>query len=167
MGKNMTAITFRPYGKADVVTLMEIWNDVLEDGVAFPGEERYREEDFNKLLESQSSVTCLMLAGEIVGFYILHPNNIGRCSHVANASYAISKKFRGRQFGKVLVEQSLKEAKHLGFRGMQFNAVVVGNKAAMHIYRQLGFEIIGTIKGGFRLKSGEYSDMHIMYKTLE
>ena len=31
--------------------------------------------------------------------YILHPNNIGRCGHIANASYAVSSKSRGLHIG--------------------------------------------------------------------
>ncbi|GMA55150.1 hypothetical protein GCM10025857_65070 [Alicyclobacillus contaminans] len=50
--------------------------------------------------------------------------------------------------------------------GMQFNAVVTSNKPAIHTYQQNGFEIVGTIPAGFRLKDGSYSDMYIMHRSL-
>ena len=88
------------------------------------------------MLGEQTAATCLAVDGRLAGYYILHPNNIGRCGHVANASYAMKKEFRGKGLGKHLVSRSLEEAGELGFRGMQFNAVVAGNTAALRIYRQ-------------------------------
>lgn len=108
----------------------------------------------------------MIVDGQMVGYYILHPNNIGRCSHVANASYVLSKEMRGRHLGRNLVHDSVERAKKDGFRGMQFNAVVAGNTAALRIYKEEGFSMIGTIPGGFRLKNGVYSDMHILYLPL-
>ncbi|HHV09140.1 MAG TPA: GNAT family N-acetyltransferase [Clostridiales bacterium] len=156
-------ITFRSYRQEEIGLLRDIWNDIVTDGVAFPGENPYDEREFEKMLEEQSAVTCILVDGKIAGCFILHPNNIGRCSHVANASYAIAKEYRGRKLAEPLVRKSIEQAKELGFKGMQFNAVVVGNLAAIHTYRKIGFEIVGTIPGGFRLKDGTYSDMHIMY----
>ena len=37
--------------------------------------------------------------GKIFGLYILHPNNVGRCGHICNASYAVSSDARGRHIG--------------------------------------------------------------------
>lgn len=160
-------ITFRAYQKNDIPFLKDIWNDILVDGVAFPGEDIYEEQEFQKMLLEQSAVTCVLVDGQVAGYFILHPNNIGRCSHVANASYAISKEYRGKKLAEPLVEKSIEQAKKIGFRGIQFNAVVAGNIAAIHTYQKKGFEIIGTIPQGFRLKNGVYSDMHVMYLPLD
>ena len=159
-------LTFYTYRKADILEMMDIWNDILEDGVAFPGTELYDPERFEAMLGEQTAATCLAVDGRLAGYYILHPNNIGRCGHVANASYAMKKEFRGKGVGKYLVSRSLEEAGELGFRGMQFNAVVAGNTAALRIYRQAGFETVGMIPGGFRLKDGSYSDMYVLYRHL-
>lgn len=159
-------ITFQPFCEKDLVAMKDIWNDILIDGIAFPGTELYGEEDFADFLRQQSAVTCMLAGDNLMGYYILHPNNIGRCSHVANASYCMSKQARGKHLGKMLVERSIQQAKELGFRGMQFNAVVVSNKPAIHIYQSVGFQVIGTIPGGFLLKDGTYSDMLVMYLPL-
>ena len=159
-------LTFYTYRKADILEMMDIWNDILEDGVAFPGTELYDPERFEAMRGAQTAAPCLAVDGQLAVYYILHPNNIGRCGHVANASYAMKKEFRGRGLGKHLVSRSLEEAGELGFRGMQFNAVVAGNTAALRIYRQAGFETVGMIPGGFRLKDGSYSDMYVLYRSL-
>ncbi|MDR0904991.1 MAG: GNAT family N-acetyltransferase [Oscillospiraceae bacterium] len=159
-------LTVAPYAPSDLTACTEIWNDILDDGISFPGTELLSESDMARYLAEQSAVTCVSSGGVICGFYILHPNNIGRCSHVANATYCVSKNFRGRGVGRQLVPASLAEAKSLGFRGIQFNAVVAGNVAAVTLYKNNGFNIVGTIPGGFRLKDGTYSDMYIMYRDL-
>ena len=51
----------------------------------------------------------MIVDGQMVGYYILHPNNIGRCSHVANASYVLSKEMRGRHLGRNLVHASVEQ----------------------------------------------------------
>ena len=159
--------TFRPAQPGDTPLLREIWNHILEEGNFFPGEEPYQDDGgFAAFLAEQSAVTCLLTDGRLAGYYILHPNNIGRCGHVANASYLMDKRFRGQKIGRPLVGHSVETAKALGFRGMQFNAVVAGNRAALSIYQAAGFRMVGTIPGGFRLKGGEYSDMYILYLPL-
>lgn len=157
------SIIFQTYKKKDISNLKNIWNDILLDGNYFPGENLYEDKEFETMLKAQSAVTCILIDRKVAGYYVLHPNNIGRCHHVANASYAISKEYRGKKLAEPLVRQSIEQAKELGFRGLQFNAVVVENLAAIHTYQKIGFDIIGTIPGGYRLKNGIYSDMLIMY----
>ena len=98
--------------------------------------------------------------------YILHPNNIGRCGHIANASYAVSSTARGLHIGEKLVLDCLKEAKAHGFRVMQFNAVVATNVHARHLYERIGFRQLGTIPGGFLMKDGHYEDICPYYFDL-
>ena len=87
-------------------------------------------------------------------FYILHPNNAGHCAHIANASYGVSSEARGTGMGERLVRHSLEMCRKHGFVGLQFNAVVSSNTAAIRLYEKLGFERIGTTKNGYRFKDG-------------
>lgn len=160
-------IRLRPYTPQDVAACMGVWNEVLEEGVAFPGTELMTEESMAEYIAQQSAAICAVDESDsVLGLYVIHPNNIGRCSHVANASYCVGSAWRGRGAGRLLVPHSLQEAKRLGFCGMQYNAVVKGNKGAIKVYMDNGFEIVGTIPGGFRLKDGSYSDMYVMYRAL-
>ncbi len=103
------------------------------------------------------------VGGRICGLYILHPNNIGRCGHVANASFAVAGASRGEGIGRLLVEDCLRQAAACGFRGLQFNAVVASNERARSLYESLGFARIGMIPGGFCNKDDVYEDMYIYY----
>ena len=97
--------------------------------------------------------------GKLQGLYILHPNNVGRCGHICNASYAVTSESRGMHIGEQLVRDCITQARVHEFRVLQFNAVVASNLSARHLYEKIGFEQLGTIKGGFRMKDGRYEDI--------
>ena len=96
----------------------------------------------------------------------LHPNNVGRCGHICNASYAVRKNIRGLHIGEKLVLDCLQKAKENQFRILQFNAVVATNTPALHLYERIGFKKLGTIPGGFRMPDGTYEDIIPHYYLL-
>lgn len=146
--------------------MIAIWNEVVEEGVAFPQEEFLNEKTGKDFFSSQSYTAVAQENGEILGLYILHPNNIGRCGHICNASYAVASRFRGRHIGEQLVLDCMKKGRELGFRILQFNAVVETNIHARHLYERIGFHQLGTIKNGFRLKDGSYANICPYYIEL-
>ena len=116
--------------------------------------------------QSFTGVAYNVYNGEVVGLYILHPNNVGRCGHIGNASYAVKKGVRGRRIGEKLVVDSMSRAKELGFKILQFNAVVRTNKYALRLYKKLGFVQLGIIPKGFLMKDGTYEDIVLHYCML-
>ena len=160
-------ITVRPYTAADLPAITAIWNEVVEEGIAFPQEDLLDEVTGPAFFRSQTG--CGVAAGEdgeVLGLYILHPNNVGRCGHIANASYAVKRGSRGLHIGEQLVRDSLAAAKAAGFGVMQFNAVVASNLHARHLYERLGFVPLGVIPKGFRMKDGHYEDICPYYHEL-
>lgn len=147
---------------------IEIWNTVVEEGVAFPQTEPLNEESGRTFFGQQSYTGTAVDSetGEVVGMYILHPNNVGRCGHICNASYAVKKELRGKHIGEILVRDCMKKGKELGFGILQFNAVVRSNQAALALYKKLGFVQLGVIPGGFLLKNGQYEDIIPHYIVL-
>ena len=158
-------INIREYTKKDSEAVMKIWNQVVEDGVAFPQEEPLQEDNSDDFFSQQTytGVAEDNDSGEIVGMYILHPNNVGRCGHICNASYAVRKDIRGEHIGEKLVKDCLAMAHEKGFRILQFNAVVANNLHAIHLYERLGFTGIGTVPGGFHMPDGSYEDIILFY----
>ncbi len=151
---------------ADLAAAVEIWNQVVEEGVAFPQLEMLDTNSGAEFFGSQSFTGIAEEDGEIVGLYILHPNNVGRCGHICNASYAVRRDRRGGGIGEKLVRHCLEKAAELGFKIMQFNAVVASNVRALALYERLGFVRLGTIPGGFMLKDGTYEDIIPHYYIL-
>ena len=156
----------RGYRDEDLEAMTAIWNEVIEDGEAFPQEELLTVDTASKFFSAQTHTAVAEDNGKVVGLYILHPNNVGRCGHIANTSYAVSSSCRGRHIGEQLVKDSLTKAKEKGFKLMQFNAVVESNVHARHLYERLGFQQIGMIPEGFRMKDGHYENIYLFYYVL-
>jgi len=161
-------ITVREYTKNDLFQMVEIWNEVVDSGIAFPQMDKLKESD-GATFFSEQSLTAVAEdkdTNEILGLYILHPNNIGRCGHIANASYAVKSTARGLHIGEKLVRHCIKEGKTLGFKILQFNAVVKTNYSAIHLYEKLAFVKLGVIPNGFLMKDGTFEDILLFYRTL-
>lgn len=159
-------ITVREFCKRDITAVTNIWNQVVEEKNAFPQINTMNEDEAYEFFSSQTYTGVAEKNGRILGLYILHPNNIGRCGHLSNASYAVAADSRGMHVGELLVKDCLKTAKEKGYRILQFNAVVCSNAAAVKLYEKLGFVRLGTVPGGFLNGYGQYEDIILFYHTL-
>ena len=156
----------RKYNGHDLTEMIHIWNEVVEEGVAFPQEDKLNAITGKAFFAEQSYCGVAEENGKVLGLYILHPNNVGRCGHICNASYAVNSACRGKHIGEKLVIDCLENAKRLGFKLLQFNAVVENNIHARHLYERLGFVQLGTIPKGFRMKDGHYENICPYYHEL-
>jgi ribosomal protein S18 acetylase RimI-like enzyme len=103
---------------------------------------------------------------DILGTYMVRPNQPGPGAHVANAGYITARHATGRGVARQLCEHSLQIARARGFRAMQFNLVVSTNAAAVHLWQSCGFAIVGRLPGAFAHPSLGYVDAFVMYRTL-
>lgn len=153
-------MTVREYRDEDIGAMRAIWNEVVRDGTAFPQiDELADDAEAREFFASQTTCAVAEASGRVLGLYILHPNNVGRCGHIANSSYAVASAARGMHLGEQLVRDSLVRARDAGFRVLQFNAVVASNASALHLYEKIGFTRLGVIPGGFLNKDGAYEDI--------
>ena len=161
-------IIVNKYEKKDINEMKNIWNEVVRDGNAFPQIEELTEVSAANFFDEQSfcGVAKDSESNIIVGLYILHPNNVGRCGHISNASFAVSSSVRGYGVGERLVKHCIEQARKLGFKILQFNAVVKSNTAALKLYKKLGFIQLGIIPNGFLLPNGTYEDIIPHYISL-
>lgn len=161
-------IEIKAYDKNDVVEAIYLWNEVVQEGVAFPQMDLLTESSGDDFFMQQSftGIAFDMDSREIVGLYILHPNNVGRCGHICNASFAVKKGMRGYRIGEKLVIHCMSKAKELGFNILQFNAVVKSNESALRLYDKLGFVKLGIIPRGFLMKDGTFEDIIPHYRVL-
>lgn len=104
---------------------------------------------------------------EIVGTYIIKPNQVGLGSHVANAAYMVNPDHQGKGMGHSMAIHSLEKAKQLGFKAMQFNMVVSTNTHAINLWKKVGFNIVGTLPKVFNHQQLGYVDAYVMHRFLE
>ncbi len=112
------------------------------------------------------AVVALDDAGALLGSAKAGPNRPGRGAHVATASFVVSPSARGQGVGRALGEWVLAWARDAGFASMQFNAVVETNTAALRLWRDLGFEVVGTVPEAFESRRNGRVGLHVMHRML-
>ena len=104
--------------------------------------------------------------GRVLGSAKMGPNRPGHGDHIGTASFLVAPDARGRGIGRSLAEYVVQWHRDQGYRGIQFNAVVETNEAAVELWLSLGFEIIGTVPGSFRSPAHGYVGLHVMFLAL-
>lgn len=105
-------------------------------------------------------------AGTVLGTYFLMANQQGGGAHVANCGYLTAPHAGGRGIARAMCAHSLDRARERGFRAMQFNFVVATNEAALHLWKAMGFEIVGLLPGAFAHPARGDVDALVMYRKL-
>jgi ribosomal protein S18 acetylase RimI-like enzyme len=159
----------RPYEAAsDADALARMADEVTEDGEAFVFEDP--REVLAYWLDERGACFVAVdpdgAGGDVVGTYVVKPNQPGRGSHVANAGYLVARAARGRGLGRLMGAHSLETARALGYAAMQFNFVVATNGAAVKLWEELGFRIVGTLPRVFRHRTEGLVDAYVFYREL-
>jgi L-amino acid N-acyltransferase YncA len=157
----------RPASQADEDAIWNIFHAVVASGDTYVFDPQTpREQALAYWLRSDTHTYVAECVGQVVGTYILKPNQPALGSHVANASFMVLPTARGSGVGRLMGEHCLAEARRLGFRAMQFNIVVSTNDRAVRLWQQLGFHIIGTLPEAFRHSRQGFVDAYVMFQAL-
>ncbi len=157
----------RKANKDDMERIWKIFSQVVQSGDTYVFDPQTPEDDLNEYWFGSNMDTFVLEAGsEILGTYIIKPNQPGLGSHIANCSYMVHPQARGKGMGQLLGEHSIQFAKAKNYLGIQFNVVVSTNTAAIALWQKLGFQIIGTTPNGFRHEKLGLVDTYIMYRPV-
>jgi GNAT superfamily N-acetyltransferase len=104
--------------------------------------------------------------GVVLGSAKMGPNRPSRGAHIGTASFMVAPASRGHGVGRALGEWVVQWHRDEGYRGIQFNAVVETNLAALRLWQRLGFEIIGTVPGAFDSREHGLVGLHVMFLPL-
>jgi L-amino acid N-acyltransferase YncA len=105
-------------------------------------------------------------SGQVAGTYLLHANQMGGGSHVANCGFMTAPAASGKGVARAMCAHALAEARRRGFRAMQFNFVISTNSRAVALWQSQGFEIVGRLPGAFRHPTQGDVDVFVMYRPL-
>ena len=153
--------------KADRDAIWKIFHEVIAPGDTYVFDPNTSREDaLAYWFQSGNHAYVAEQDRHIVGTYILKANRPDLGSHIANASFMVSPTAREQGVGRAMGKHCLAEARRLGFRAMQFNFVVSTNESAIRLWKQLGFEIVGTLPGAFRHPKKGYVDVYVMFRSL-
>ncbi len=159
----------RPATEADWPALWPVFRDTVAAGetYAYPDGLSFDEARLLWLERPPGLTVVLEEDGELLGTAKMAPNRPGRGDHVGTASFMVAPDARGRGVGRRLATYVVDWHREQGFRGIQFNAVVETNTAAVGLWESLGFTIVGTVPGAFRSRAHGYVGLHVMYLSLE
>jgi ribosomal protein S18 acetylase RimI-like enzyme len=153
--------------KTDRTAIWDIFHSVVAPGDTYAFDPKITREEGLAYWFAPGNWTYLAEQDSfIAGTYILRANQSGPGSHVANAAFMVAPSARRMGVGRAMAEHCLAEARRLGFRAMQFNYVVSTNEGAVRLWKQLGFDIVGTLPGAFRHPRLGFVDVYVMSKDL-
>jgi L-amino acid N-acyltransferase YncA len=161
-------IQIRPAAAADFDAMWSIFEEILAAGDKYPFDDSSREACLAYWFgPGVLTWVAVLNTGRLLGMYRLVPNQADRGAHVANASYMVSPDAQGIGVGKMLGQHSLEQARQEGYLAMQFNYVVSTNVAAVVLWKQLGFSVVGTLPKAYRHQKLGYVDVYVMYRLLD
>jgi L-amino acid N-acyltransferase YncA len=157
----------RPAEPSDAPAIWAILEPIIREGEFFAYRRDLQWDEMDGLWHGPGrEVFVVEVDGEVVGTYYIKPNQEGGGRHVANGGYATAKNQRGKGLARAMCLHSLDVARERGFRAMQFNFVVSSNVRAVHLWRSLGFQIVGTLPLAFIRPGGEEVDVFVMHRFL-
>jgi GNAT superfamily N-acetyltransferase len=159
-------MTIRPAVDADWPVIWPFFIDTVRAGETYAYPADLTVEQGRDLWLSDQHVVVLEVDGVVLGTAKMGPNRPANGAHIGTASFMVAPEARGRGVGRALGEYVVAWHRDAGFRGIQFNAVVETNTAAVRLWQSLGFEIVGTVPGAFLSKERGYVGLHVMYLAL-
>jgi L-amino acid N-acyltransferase YncA len=160
-------MTIRPATSADAEAIWQIFRAVVAGGDTYAfAPDTSRKEALDYFLGANMQSWVAELDGAVVGMYKLIPNRRDLGSHVANASFMVHPSAHGRGIGRAMGEHCLTEARRAGYQAMQFNFVVSTNTGAVHLWQDLGFNILATLPKAFNHRQLGYVDAYVMHRFL-
>ncbi len=153
---------------ADWPQVWEFFAEIVRDGETYAYPDGLTSEQARELWTMRPPGRTVVHEGpdKILGSATMGPNRPGRGSHVGTGSFMVSPAARGRGVGRALAEHVVEWHRDQGYRAIQFNAVVETNTAAVRLWQDLGFEIVGTVPAAFESRNHGFVGLHVMHLAL-
>jgi L-amino acid N-acyltransferase YncA len=158
----------RPASSDDWARIWRFFQAIVAEGETYAYPDDLTSEQARSLwFEDPPALTVVLEEdGRILGSAKMGPNRSGRGDHVGTASFMVDPAAAGRGVGRALATYTVDRLRAQGYAGIQFNAVVETNHAAVHLWQALGFEIVGTVPKAFRSAAHGPVGLHVMYLSL-
>jgi GNAT superfamily N-acetyltransferase len=161
-------ITIRPATANDSDALWAIIEPVIQAGDTYMYSPDSTREEMLAIWFTPGKYSYIAeIDGQVAGTFFIVANQPGLGAHVANAGYMVHPNYRGRGIAQRMCLFSLDEARRLGFKAMQFNAVVSTNTVAVKLWERCGFSHVGTIPSAYQHSTLGLVDTYVMYQWLD
>lgn len=168
-GSTLTVNILTADNKEAFAIVHKAMNAVIQDGRTYPQREELNEEGFRDYFCGGVGFFGQTSDGVTIGGFYVKPNFPGRSSHICNGGFVICPEFRGKGYGGALADAFVQVAPLLGFKASVFNLVYANNTASVRLWQRKGFQQIGIVPEGGRLRvegkenKEEYVDALVFY----
>jgi GNAT superfamily N-acetyltransferase len=158
----------RPAREADWPLIYPFFSAIVAEGRSYAYPDGLSMDEARPLwMEEPPGRTVVAVDGPtVLGSAKMGPNRPGRGAHIATGSFMVDPGQQTRGVGRALGEHVVSWAREAGYRGIQFNAVVETNEAAVRLWQALGFRILTTVPGAFDDAEHGYVGLHVMFLDL-
>lgn len=158
-------VDIRPYESADADLVRDFFLAVPEDDRSFFKEDVTDPQVIAQRVAGDGVVRLAVGAEGLVGFASLSPG-VARASHVADLRLVVAASARRQGLGRRLAQEILVEALHHGFLKVTVD-VAADNQPAIDMFRQLGFDPEGLLRGQLRDGRGQLRDVVALAHLVE
>ena len=161
-------MVIRPFAADDWPAIYPFFSRIVSTGDSYAYPDGLSSEEARVAWVARPpGVTVVAAEGAgVIGTATMGPVRPGRGAHIATASFMVSPDHQRSGVGRALGGHVVGWARRSGYRGIQFNAVVETNTAAVALWRDLGFEILATVPGAFDHRDHGLVGLHVMFLDL-
>jgi ribosomal protein S18 acetylase RimI-like enzyme len=159
--------TIRVASKEDAEGLWNILEPVIRKGGTYVFSlDKSKESMMGYWMGAGKTTFVVERGGELVGTFYLKSNQEGLGDHICNAGFVVAPEAEGQGLGRWMGTIALEEARIRGYLAMQFNFVIKSNQPAVHLWKSLGFSVLGEIPEAYRHPQLGLVSALIFYKKL-
>lgn len=166
MNSDHQHVIIRPAQPEDASAIWKILEPIIRAGETYALPREMSQAEAISYWMNPDRQTFVVEDQEVLGTYFIRPNNPGGGNHIANCGYATSIHSRGRGFARMMCKHSMELARAQGYRGMQFNFVISTNDGAVGLWKNLGFQVVGTLPQAFAHPKLGDVDVYVMFQKL-
>ncbi|MBP2621400.1 N-acetyltransferase family protein [Streptococcus panodentis] len=168
-------LSLREAERADAADLIAFLNQVGSESDYMTLDEAgilMNEAEMSSFIERQADSAnqlylLALLNDDIAGLVSITADFHERIRHIGQVFVVVKKAFWNQGMGRILLDEAVAWAQESGILRRLELTVQVRNERAVHLYKDLGFEIEGLLKRGAYLKEGKFLDVYLMGKLID
>ena len=162
-------IVIRHIKESDIDGVWNNFNEVVDEGlylpVFFPVKSDFEKKSWYKSIEKNGEICIIAEHSKLKSPF----NIVGQCeisnsewdaaSHVGNLGIIVNKEFRDLGIGFHLIDYAVRESKKKNNKEKIILSCFSNNERALHLYKKMGFEVVGVRKKQFYMESEYYDEV--------
>jgi RimJ/RimL family protein N-acetyltransferase len=166
--KNGERVIIRPIEESDIDGVWNNFNEVVDEGiylpVLFPVRSEYEKHSWFNSLKKENEICIVAINPKLKS-----PLNIlGQCeisnsewdaaTHIGKLGVIVKSDYRNFGIGFHLIDLAIREAKRINKKEKITLSCFTENERALHLYKKMGFKVVGVRKKQFYMNSRYYDE---------